>query len=201
MVRSSLISEDSLDTWDIQGPPICFNNLQIRKMLELAHAGKDDVFYDLDSGWGQNLIIALTEYDVKKAVGVEDDRDRYDFSVKRLKEWKIPKKRWEIVPRRFEDVLSGKAPQANPHEASMIFYGLANDESILNDIARNLSRHGRLVYYYNCFFPEILPVDNDFPFYLSVAPFRRPSSELERLAAVVKKERVVYHLWEKTGPL
>ncbi len=134
-----MISDDSLDAWDDQGPPICFNNREIRKMLELAHAGKDDVFYDLGSGWGHNLIIALTEFDVKKAVGIEDDRERYHVSVNRMKKWKIPKDRWAIVPGRFEDVLANKVPQASPREASIVFYGRSTDESTLNGIARNLS--------------------------------------------------------------
>jgi len=185
--KDSVISDDTISSWEDQGPPICFNNQLIRKMLKLASAGKDDVFYDLGSGWGQNMIIALSEFKVKKAVGIEDDRERYDVSTKRLRKWKIPESRWAVVPQRFEKVLGEKVPDASLREATIVFYGLSTDISTLNSIARNLPTDGRLVYYYGCLFPEIMPVRDDFPFFLSRQPFRRPSSELEWLRAVVKK--------------
>lgn len=43
----------------------------IRKMLRLAKANKEDILYDLGSGDGRVLIIAVKEFNVKKAVGIE----------------------------------------------------------------------------------------------------------------------------------
>ena len=43
----------------------------VRKMLELAGAGPDDIVYDLGCGDGRVLLIAVKEFGVKKAVGVE----------------------------------------------------------------------------------------------------------------------------------
>src|SRR5882672_2122716 len=53
------------------GPPMLFSYPEIRRMLKLVEAGKDDVFYDLGCGWGQNLIVAATEFGVRKCVGIE----------------------------------------------------------------------------------------------------------------------------------
>jgi precorrin-6B methylase 2 len=200
-MRNSVILENTIGSWEDQGPPICFNNREIRKMLELAKVGRDDVLYDLGSGWGQNLIIALTEFDVKKAIGVEDDRERYQISVNRLRKWHIPQERWVVIPGRFEKVLAQKVPQANPLEATVIFYGLSTDRFTLNNISRNLRTGGRLIYYYGCLFPEILPNLEDYPFFVSVAPFRRPSSELEWLMTVVKKKQSSLKPGRNTDPL
>lgn len=188
-VKRSVILDVSLEDWTGEGPPIRFTNREIRKMLYLADAGKDDVFYDLGSGWGQNLIIAVTEYDVKKAVGIEDHRDRFHASVRRFEKRKIPQDRWTIICNRFEKVLAGKVKEVDPKEATIMFYGLETDLAILKSIAGVLADGAKLVYYYNCLFPEIMPVQEDFPFYMSKAPFKRPKSEFEWLAAVVRKAR------------
>ena len=194
MKPDTVIFNDTVGSWQDQGPPICFNNQEIRKMLKLAGVGRDDVFYDLGSGWGQNLIIALTEFKVRKAVGVESDRERYDKSVKRLKKWKLSRDRWAVIPARFEKVLGGKVSEANLQEATVVFYGLSDDDdTTLNGIARNLRKDGRLIYYYGCLFPEIMPAKRHYPFFLSTQPFVRPSSEKEWLGEVVRKKRSSIH--------
>jgi len=43
----------------------------VRKMLELADAGAEDVVYDLGCGDGRVLLTAVEEFDVKRAVGYE----------------------------------------------------------------------------------------------------------------------------------
>ncbi|RLG80961.1 MAG: SAM-dependent methyltransferase [Thermoprotei archaeon] len=49
----------------------------VRAMLKIAEAGSDDIVYDLGCGDGRILIIAVKEFNVKKAVGVEKDEERY----------------------------------------------------------------------------------------------------------------------------
>ncbi len=47
----------------------------VRKMLEIAGAGPEDVVYDLGCGDGRILITAVKEFGVKRAVGVEIRED------------------------------------------------------------------------------------------------------------------------------
>ncbi|MEZ0394298.1 MAG: protein-lysine N-methyltransferase [Desulfurococcaceae archaeon] len=46
-------------------------------MLKLANVGPEDVVYDLGCGDGRILIVAVKEFNAKKAVGVERDPERY----------------------------------------------------------------------------------------------------------------------------
>lgn len=48
----------------------------VRAMLKVASAGPEDIVYDLGCGDGRILIIAVKEFNVKKAVGIEKDRER-----------------------------------------------------------------------------------------------------------------------------
>ena len=183
-----MIDDVFLDDDEDKGYPILFTNQEIRKMLRLANAGTGDVFYDLGSGWGQNLIVALTEFGVRKAVGVEQDRERHHVSLERLEKRRIPAQRGSVVRGEFERVFSGRVKEANISEATIVFYGLSTDRSVITGIKKHLQKGVRLVYYYLCLFPEIMPDRVDYPFYLSIAPFRRPRSQYEWLSSIVRKK-------------
>ncbi len=158
-------------------------------MLRLARASPTDIFYDLGSGWGQNLIIALTEFNVKKAIGIEKDRERYQVSVERLSKRAITPTRREVIRDDFDEVLAGRVKGVDPSEATIMFYGLSTDRLLLQKIQRCIRKGSRLIYYYNCLFPEILPDKADPPFFMSIAPFRAPRSQYEWLSAVVRKTK------------
>ncbi len=183
-----MIDDACLDDDDDKGYPILFTNPEIRKMLHLAKAGPSDVFYDLGSGWGQNLIVALTEFGVRKAVGIEQDRERHHVSLERLEKRRIQTERGFVVREKFEHILSGQGKEVSLSDATIVFYGLSTDRWIVNGIRKHLRKGARLVYYYLCLFPEIMPDRVDYPFYLSLAPFNRPQSQYEWLSSVVLKK-------------
>jgi predicted RNA methylase len=56
----------------------------VRAMLKLANAGPGDVVYDLGCGDGRILIVAVKEFNVKKAVGIEIDREKYKLALSRI---------------------------------------------------------------------------------------------------------------------
>ncbi len=57
-----------------------------RAMLKLAGAGKNDVVYDLGCGDGRILIIAVKEFSVRRAIGVEKDYNRYIAALRNIAE-------------------------------------------------------------------------------------------------------------------
>ena len=157
-------------------------------MLKLARARPSDVFYDLGCGWGQNLIIALAEFGVRKAVGIERDRERHARASSRLGKWGLEGLGFAVLGD-FERLLKGSLDEADLSEATVVFYGLSTDTNLLKSIEKLAKKRSRLVYYYSCLFPEIMPDTVDFPFYVSVAPFRRTKSEYSWLASVVQKRK------------
>lgn len=187
MIKKLFINDVSLPKrrpkW---GWPILFTNQDIRKMLRLARATKKDVFYDLGCGWGQNLIIALTEFKVKRVVGIEDDRKNWKKATQRLEKI-APTTDWDIIKGKFEDLFSDKIEEEDLREATIVFYGLAPDKNVLKGLEKKLQRNCRLITYYNCLFPEIKYQCSDYPFYLSTFPFKKPKSELDWLRTVITK--------------
>jgi precorrin-6B methylase 2 len=188
MADKSLIDDVQLKReYSDNGPPILFTNAEIRRMLKLARARKDDVLYDLGCGWGQNLIIAATEFGVKKCFGIERLKLRYLKARKRVKQRSLAPR--NIIRGQFEDLFEGKIKESNLEDATIVLYALDTDKEILEKLASKLQKGCRLVYYYNALFPEIKPDAVDYPFYVSVSPFKHPTSELDWLRSVVHKKK------------
>jgi len=66
---------------DLKGAPyVATPHQTVRRMLELAEVGSQDVVYDLGSGDGRVLWIAAQEFGAR-AVGIEIDPFRYGWSM------------------------------------------------------------------------------------------------------------------------
>ena len=154
------------------GDPIRFTNQQIRRMLTLAKAGKDDVFCDFGSGFGQNLVIALTEFDVKKAIGVESDDTRAWRSGQRLEDLGLDEKgKGKIIFGPFEDF-----DDKDLRKVTILFYGLGGGDEIVSRLQRvwndGKSRR-RLIWNDWHPIPEAFPDEVDYPFFLTHFPQTR----------------------------
>ncbi len=182
--------DDVRVTWPKSGlgPPILFTNIDIRRMLRLARARRDDVFYDLGCGWAQNLIVAATEFGVRKCVGIERDKRRYLKAVQRVRARGLSP-RIKIVRGNFEDLVDGTLAGEDIKEASIVFYGLSTSAEFLERLSNRLKKGARLAYYYNTLFPEIKADGSDYPFYVSTHPFTKPVSERDWLDSIIRKKK------------
>ena len=61
----------------------------VRKMLQIADVTPDDIVYDLGAGDGRIVIIAVKEFNVKKAVGIELREDLVKQARKRIRDLKL----------------------------------------------------------------------------------------------------------------
>ena len=103
------------------GWPILFTNPLIRKMFNLASAGNNYVFFDLGSGCGQNLRISVTEFDVKRAFGIENLKTPVKKSRKRILKRKL-QNHIKIVKGKFEDLLGNNISELDSYLAKQITY-------------------------------------------------------------------------------
>jgi precorrin-6B methylase 2 len=152
-----------------EGNPIRFTNPEIRRMLSLAKAGKDDVFCDFGSGFGQNLIMALTEFEVRKAIGLEFDDTRALRSRKRMEELGLDKRgNGKVIFGNFLDF-----DDAELRKVTILFYGLSGGDEIvtrLQKVWKDRKTRRRLIWNDWHPIPEAFPDEVDYPFFLTYFP-------------------------------
>ena len=73
----------------ISGQDVQLPDRTFREIFRFTQLNKDDVFYHLGCGNGKGIAIALEEFSVKKAVGIDNDKEKIASAKKLLEGRKI----------------------------------------------------------------------------------------------------------------
>ena len=171
--------------------------------MKLARPKKDDVLFDLGCGYGQNLLVAASEFNLK-CVGIEKVKARCKQASATVKQWE---KRERIQPDQIrikcdtmENLIDGNIENVNLNDATIIFFGLKptipldfkpKKRMFIESVKGLLNDNCRVIAFFtNGIFPEIKPVDVAFPFYLYKTPLDKytPKNKLDWLQSVIKRE-------------
>jgi SAM-dependent methyltransferase len=160
------------------GLAIALSNRHIRKMLRLAEANENDVFYDLGCGVGQVCIVAVKEFNVKRAVGIDVNKGR----VKKARE----RVRCAGLQKRIS-IRYGLFENANFKDATIVYNGLMEEEDTLEKYETTLQKGCRLITLAS---PPVslMPNKTDYPFYLMNFPFTKAVNDDEWASAVLLKQ-------------
>lgn len=159
----------------ITGEDVELRDDTLREIFEFASLNKDDVFYHLGCGSGNSLAIALEEFGVKMAVGIDNNDQKIKTAKNLLEKKKLS--RWTL---RCEDVL-----QSDISDATVILFWFS-DEQILDSMVSKFSKlkQGcRIITIWGPL-PGCLPNKVNFPFILNVIPFKKANDLKEQLLAV-----------------
>ncbi len=145
------------------GPEDYQSNRHIRKILQLARASPKDIFYDLGCGKGQLCVVAVAEFGVKRAVGIEMHRGRAAKAAKRVHELGLA----DWIEIRNEDFM-----ESDLYDATIVYSGLSETEEDIAYFEKKVRIGCRIV---TLFLPfvGVLPEAADYPFYLMKVPFRK----------------------------
>jgi predicted RNA methylase len=145
------------------GPEDYQSGRYIRKIMRLARASREDVFYDLGCGRGRLCVIAVTEFGVKKAVGIELHSGRAAKAAESVQELGLA----DRIEIRNEDFM-----ESDLSDATVVYSGLEEIEEDVQFFESRLRTGCRLV---SLFLPfvGVLPTAADYPFYLMETPFRK----------------------------
>ncbi len=160
------------------GPEVAQSNRNIRKMLRLAGASKNEVFYDLGCGRGQLCIIAVTEFGVKRAIGIDAHTGRASKARRHVARLGLSS-RIEIRNENFYDL--------DISDATIVYNGLVEADDDWKFYEALLKKGSRLV---TLSLPLIgaMPSSQDYPFYLMHVPFRRARNVSEWVRVVLGKK-------------
>jgi len=169
------------------GPEDYQSNRHIRKILHLARATKRDVFYDLGCGRGQLCVVAVTEFGVKRAVGIELHRGRAEKAAAYIEELGLS----DRVEIRNEDFMD-----SDLHDATIAYCGTYESEEDVSHFEAELAPASRFV---TLFLPfvGVMPAAADYPFYLMETPFEKTRDAPSWISSVLFREATRDQLfWE-----
>jgi predicted RNA methylase len=169
------------------GPECYQSDRFIRKLLHLADARNTDIFYDLGCGIGQLCIVAVTEFDVRKAVGIELHRGRAKKAEKRVKELGLD----DRIEIRNEDFWL-----SDISEATIVYYGLTEVDEDVANCEKKLSPCCRVVTLFLPFL-GVVPKEADYPFYLMQLPFKKTENASLWISKVLFKEATFKELYQE----
>lgn len=169
------------------GPEDYQSNRHIRKLLRLANATKNDVFYDLGCGRGQLCVIAVTEFGVKKAVGIEMHAGRAKKAAAYVEKLGLS----DRIEIRNEDFMD-----SDISEATVAYCGHYEVEEDVSRFENELRAGSRFV---TLFLPfvGVIPTAADYPFYVMQVPFRKTSDPALWISKVLFRKATAEELFRE----
>lgn len=166
---------DSLPKSIITGEEVSLQDDTLKEIFRFASLGKDDVFYHLGCGDGHGVAVALDEFSVKRAVGIDHSKDKISAAKEMLAGKKTSN--WEM---RCENVLD-----SDIRDATVVLFWFSDPEIVekMSSKFATLARGCRIITIWGPL-PGNLPDKVDFPYIMNTVPFRQASSLADQAMAI-----------------
>ena len=136
--------------------------------------GKNDIFYHLGCKDEKGIELAINEFRVKKAVGIDNNSEKIKQARKSLEEKNTK-----------ADVICQNIEDSDISDASVILFWFT-DENIINNMLKkfeNLKEDTKIITIWGPL-PECLPDKVDFPYIINKVPFKKAENMQEQLLAI-----------------
>ena len=163
------LPENIVSGEDVQLPEKSF-----REIFNFLNLGENDIFYHLGCGDGKGIELALREYNVKKAVGIDSNTDKIKQAKKSLSQNNLSA---ELI---CEDIQN-----SNISDATVILFWFTNEEIINNMMTKfeKLQPDTKIITIWGPL-PDCLPQKVEFPYIINQIPFKKANSLQEQVLAV-----------------
>jgi hypothetical protein len=158
----------------ISGEDVQLPDKSFREIFDFSNLGKNDIFYHLGCGDGKGIEIALKEYNVKKAVGIDNNPDKINLAKKNSSQNNLS---GELI---CEDIQN-----SNFSDATVILFWF-NDEKIINNMMSKFEKlqPGTKIITIWGPLPDCLPQKVEFPYIINQIPFNKIDSLQEQVLAI-----------------
>ncbi|MBT8242681.1 MAG: methyltransferase domain-containing protein [Nitrosopumilus sp.] len=163
------LPDNLLSGEDVQLPEKSF-----REIFKFVNLNKDDIFSHLGCGDGKGLEIAVNEFGVKKAIGIDNNSEKIKQTKEILEEKNV---KAELICKDIQD--------SNVSDATVILFWFT-DEAIINNMLskfEKLKPETKIITIWGPL-PDCLPDKVDFPYIINKTPFKKAQSMQEQLLAI-----------------
>jgi len=157
----------------ISGDNVQLPEYSFRRIFKFLDLNEKDIFYHLGCGDGKGIAIASEEFNVKKAVGIENNKENIQQAEKLLK-----KKNLKNIELLFEDIKTAKI-----NDATVVLFWFTDNDIIETMMKKFKSlQHGSRIITIWGPLPGCLPAKVDFPYIINTVPFKSADLKEQLLA-------------------
>lgn len=163
------LPDNLLNGEDVQLPEKSF-----REIFKFVDLDKDDIFYHLGCNDEKGIEIAINEFGVKKAVGIDNNLEKIERTKKILEDKKINA---ELICQNIEE--------SEISDASVILFWFT-DETVISQMVEKFEKlkpETKIITIWGPL-PDCLPDKVDFPYILNKVPFKKAQNMQEQLLAI-----------------
>ena len=158
----------------LNGEDVQLSDKSFKEIFEFVNLSKNDIFYHLGCGDEKGIEIAVNEFKVKKAVGIDNNSEKIEKAKRNLEHKNIQA---ELICQNIEG--------SNVSDATVILFWFT-DESVINQMIEkfeNLKAGIKIVTIWGPL-PDCLPDKVNFPYIINKTPLKKANSMQEQLLAV-----------------
>jgi len=154
---------------DVQLPEKSF-----REIFKFSNLGKDDVFFNIGCNNEKGIEIAINEFKVKKAIGIDNNLEKIQNAQKNIEEKNIDVK-----------VIHQNIEESDISDATVILFWFT-DENIIKKMIKKFEKlkpETKIITVWGPL-PNCLPDKINFPYIINKVPFKKAENLQAQLLAV-----------------
>ena len=158
----------------LSGEDVQLPEKSLRDIFKFLNLGKDDIFFHLGCNNEKGVEIAINEFKVTKAVGIDNNLKKIQSAQKNIEEKKINAK-----------LIHQDIEESDISDATVILFWFT-DENIINKMIEKFDRlkPGTKIITIWGPLPKCLPDKVNFPYIINEVPFKKAENLQEQLLAV-----------------
>ena len=169
--------EEYLDTLPknlLSGEDVQLPEKSLREIFKFSNLGKNDIFFHLGCNNEKGIEIAINEFKVKKAIGIDNNLEKIQNAQNNIKEKNINAK-----------VIHQNIEESDISEATVILFWFT-DENIINEMIKKFEKlqpETKIITIWGPL-PNCLPDKVNFPYIINKIPFRKAENLQAQLLEV-----------------
>jgi hypothetical protein len=158
----------------LSGEDVQLSDKSFREIFKFVNLSENDIFYHLGCGDGKGIEIAISEFKVKKAVGIDNNLEKIEKAKRNLENNSV---QTEFICQSIEE--------SNISEATVILFWFTN-ENVISQMIKKFERLKSEIKIITIWgpLPDCLPDEVNFPYILNKTPFKKANSIQEQLLEI-----------------
>ena len=158
----------------LSGEDVQLSEKSFREIFKFVNLGKNDIFYHLGCVNEKGIEIAINEFKVKKAVGIDNNFEKIQQAEKNLGKKKIQGK-----------VICKDITESEISDASVILFWFT-DDNIINEMIKKFEKLKPGIKIITIWgpLPDCLPDKVNFPYIINTSPFKKAQNLQEQVLSI-----------------